>query len=567
VEASDRTGGVVRSEEVTAPGFVTDIFSSSYPLAAASPVIRWLQLEEYGLVWAHAPAVLAHALDDGRAVQLSRDADMTAASMDSFGAGDGDAWLALFAQRQRIRDPIVDALFSPLPPVRALTRVLRRVGTSGALDLARLGVLPVRRLARERFRGVGAELLLVGKAMHSDVPPDAAGSGVFGWLLAMLGQDVGFPVPRQGAGALADALTRRAQARGVHVRTGSRVTSVEVSHGGATAVCLEDGTRVPARKAVLADVAAPLLFRDLVGAERLPPRLLRDLDRFQFDHPTMMVNWALDCPVPWTADDAHGAGTVHLGVDADGFVDVAADLSVGREPRRPFVLFGQMTTADSTRSPAGTESAWAYTHVPAGADWSGDRLDRQVDRLEQAVERVAVSSTPGWPGTSSRQATWSVPTRTSSVARSMRELPPSTSSWCSGPPLGWVGPRPRFQGCTWRARRRIRAAASTAHADGTPRGALCPTRRHGALCADGWSIPPVNGSSRLAERRLALREHRQSANRLAVAHRDQWLPHRRRDQRTRAPDSVLGDEQLTVVAERTNLDPHQGFASRPAPGA
>jgi phytoene dehydrogenase-like protein len=389
VEASDRTGGAVRSEEVTAPGFVTDMFSAFYPLAAASPVIRGLHLEEYGLVWAHAPAVLAHALDDGRAAKLSRDPDVTAASVDLFGHGDGDAWLALFAQWQRIRDPIVDALFSPLPPVRALSRVLRRVGTGGALDLARLTVLPVRRLARERFRGVGAELLLVGNAMHSDVPPDAAGSGVFGWLLAMLGQDVGFPVPRRGAGALAEALTRRAQARGVHVRTGSRVTSVEVSHGRATAVCLEDGTRVPARKAVLADVTAPLLFRDLVGAERLPPRLLRDLDRFQYDHPTIKVNWALDRPVPWTADDAHGAGTVHLGVDADGFVDVAADLSVGREPRRPFVLFGQMTTADPTRSPPGTESAWAYTHVPAGADWSGDRLDRQVDRLEQAVERVA----------------------------------------------------------------------------------------------------------------------------------------------------------------------------------
>ena len=49
-------------------------------------------------------------------------------------------------------------------------------------------------------------LLLTGNAMHSDVPPDAAGSGFFGWLLAMLGQDVGFPVPRGGAGQLASAL-------------------------------------------------------------------------------------------------------------------------------------------------------------------------------------------------------------------------------------------------------------------------------------------------------------------------------------------------------------------------
>ncbi len=35
-----------------------------------------------------------------------------------------------------------------------------------------------------------------------------------------------------------------------------------------------------------------------------------------------------------------------------------------RSRRRPFVLLGQMNKADPTRSPAGTETVWAYTHVP-----------------------------------------------------------------------------------------------------------------------------------------------------------------------------------------------------------
>ena len=58
-------------------------------------------------------------------------------------------------------------------------------------------------------------------------------------------------------------------------------------------------------------------------------------------------------------------------------------------PQRPFLLFGQMTTSDPTRSPAGTESTWAYTHVPHGHDWTGDLLDAHVDRMEAAVDRVA----------------------------------------------------------------------------------------------------------------------------------------------------------------------------------
>ena len=80
LEANDEVGGAVRSAEVTAPGFCNDLFSAFYPLAAASPVIEGLELGDHGLRWRHAPAVLAHALDDGRAAVLSRDPAVTAAS-------------------------------------------------------------------------------------------------------------------------------------------------------------------------------------------------------------------------------------------------------------------------------------------------------------------------------------------------------------------------------------------------------------------------------------------------------------------------------------------------------
>jgi phytoene dehydrogenase-like protein len=225
--------------------------------------------------------------------------------------------------------------------------------------------------------------------MHVDIPADAAGSGVFGWLLAMLGQDVGFPVPEGGAGRLARALRSRAESASVQVRTGARVTQVLVSGGRASGVRLADGTTIRARHAVLADVTAPSLYEDLLSEHDLPPRLLRDLGRFQWDTATIKVNWALDRPVPWADPRLAGSGTVHLGVDLDGFVDMAADLTVGRVPERPFLLFGQMATADPTRCPPGKETAWAYTHVPHGLDWSGPLLHDHVERMQAAVERVA----------------------------------------------------------------------------------------------------------------------------------------------------------------------------------
>lgn len=389
LEANDSVGGAVRTAEVTAPGFANDLFSAFYPLAAASPVIAGLDLHHHGLSWTQAPSVVTHVLPDDRAAVLHRRAEDTAASLEEFAPGDGDAWLALCAQWNRVRDPLLDALFTPFPPVRSALRLLRSLGSADAVEMLRQMVLPVRRLADERFDGEGAAMLLTGNAMHSDVSPDAAGSGMFGWLLCMLGQDVGFPVPTGGAQRLADALASRFRAGGGELWTGTRVATVEVRDGRATGVRTVDGRQVTARRAVLADVDAPTLYGRLVGKEHLPDRFAASLEHFHWDNPTLKLNWALDRPVPWTAAGAHGAGTVHLGVDGPGFVDFAADLSTQRTPRNPFVLFGQMTTSDATRSPAGTESAWAYTHVPHGIAGDREALDTVTDRVHALLERHA----------------------------------------------------------------------------------------------------------------------------------------------------------------------------------
>ncbi|MFL6161450.1 MAG: phytoene desaturase family protein [Jatrophihabitantaceae bacterium] len=388
-EATDYAGGAVRSAEVAAPGYLTDLFSAFYPLTAASPVIRSLELQDYGLTWAHAPDVLAHVFPDDRCAVLSRDLDRTAASLDGFAAGDGAAWRQLAAGWAKLEQPLLDALFTPLPALGPATRMLGRLGIGGSLRMARMALLPVRRLGEELFRGDGGTILLAGNALHADLAPEGAGSGVYGWLLAMLGQHHGFPVPVGGAGKLAEALVRRLSARGGELRLASPVAAVEIRGRRATGVRLASGERITARRAVLADVPAPILFGDLVGEGRLPAGFSEDLRRFQWDAPTLKVDWALKGRIPWLAEGARGAGTVHLGVDLDGLTRYAADLATRRVPAEPFLLLGQMTTADPSRSPTGTESAWAYTHLPAGVEDHDERISEHVKRIEAVLERHA----------------------------------------------------------------------------------------------------------------------------------------------------------------------------------
>ncbi|MFJ6438377.1 phytoene desaturase family protein [Streptomyces sp. NPDC091416] len=405
LEAQNTPGGAVRHDRGVDPEFTSDLFSAFYPLAAASPVLRGLRLEREGLSWSHAPKVLAHPLLDGRCAVLSRDLEETAASLEAFAPGDGAAWQELRNVWETLRPGIIDALFTPFPPVRAGTRLALRLRAAGGLRLARTMVLPVRRLGEEEFRGEGGRLLLAGNALHADLSPEAAGSGGFGWLMAMLGQTYGFPVPTGGSGALTSALVRRLARRSGLVRCGEHVTEVIVRGGRAVGVRTAGGEAVPARKAVLADVSAPALYGSLVAEEHLPGQLLADLKRFQWDFATFKVDWALSGRVPWTCPEAAQAGTVHLAEGVDSLTRFASQIAMGRIPDEPFALFGQMTTADPSRSPLGTEAAWAYTHVPhrvrgdageAGltGSWDISEQEAMADRVEAQVERYA----PGFRG-------------------------------------------------------------------------------------------------------------------------------------------------------------------------
>ncbi len=389
LEACEHPGGAIWSDESVRAGFVTDLYSAFYPLGVASPVIDALELPRYGLSWLRAPAVLAHIFPDDQCAMLHADVADTAASLEQFAPGDAAAWSELFAEYQEIRDPLLAALFRPFPPVRGALRLARALHVAGALRFARFAVQPVRRFGQERFSGAGGPILLAGNALHADLPPEGSGSALYGWLLAMLGQDFGFPVPEGGSRRIVEALTARLLSHGGTLRVCTPVEQVIIEGDQAVGVRLADGQMIRCRRGVLADTSAPALYRSLVGEEHLPQRLVRDLENFQWDAHTLKVNWALSAPIPWIAEQARAAGTVHLGVDMDGLTDYAAALATRAVPRRPFLLLGQMTTTDPTRSPPGTESAWCYTHLPENSKLNVGEITDHVERIERIIDRHA----------------------------------------------------------------------------------------------------------------------------------------------------------------------------------
>lgn len=302
VEAEDEPGGAVRSGELIEPGYVNDRFSAFYPLTAASPVFRALRVQ---IPFRHGPLVLAHPALDGSTAVLSRDLAETTM---------GASWREVIELWERIEPALLRGLVTPFPQVRS---ALMLALEPGAVNLLRL-----------RHEGL-ADRLLVGNALHTDVPPRTLLGRAFGLLLTALGQRYGFPCVEGGSGRITELLVERARDRGVELRLGERLD------------------RVPsARHAVLAAI-------DVWELGRLTGRRVR----VRRDPATVKLDWTLDGPVPWTSEPARRAPVVHLGGERD------------------FVLFGQYSMADPTRSPAGKETAWAYSHVLSAAE-----IEAQVER-------------------------------------------------------------------------------------------------------------------------------------------------------------------------------------------
>jgi phytoene dehydrogenase-like protein len=353
-EAAETIGGGVRTEELTLPGFRHDVCSTIQTLAEASPCFAELPLAEHGLELVYPPAPLAHPLDDGTAVMLERSVEETAAAL----GADADAYRKLMGRLVDRRDRLEPFLYGRSPVPRH------------PLVAARFGLLALRSAVglAKRFRGERARALFAGVAAHSiqdlNRPPTAS----FGLALGLFAHLYGWPLARGGSQRVADALASYLSSLGGEIETSRRVDSID---------------DLPAARVVMLDVTPRQVLR--LAGHRLPARYARALRRYRYGPGVFKVDWALDGPVPWAAEECLRAATVHLGGTLEEIADSEATVWRGEAPARPYIIVVQQSLFDATRAPEGKHTIWAYCHVP-----NGSSVD-MTERMEAQVERFAPS--------------------------------------------------------------------------------------------------------------------------------------------------------------------------------
>jgi phytoene dehydrogenase-like protein len=384
VESTGTLGGAASTAELTLPGFRHDVFSAVHPAGIASPVFADLGLERHGLRWIQPELAMVHPLPGGRAATLSRELADTAASLDALSPGDGQRWRDLVEPYLRHFAAVRATMLAGFPPAAGPARLLPALKLQGTLEFVRLLLMSAEALGGELFGGEGAAWLY-GSSLHGDAPLDGAGSAIAGVWLNLLGHAVGWPSPEGGAGSITGALASCLHELGGETRTSAPVARVLADRRRVTGVELADGSRIAARTVVATTTPHGLVK---LAGDALGDSYTRRALRFRYGPQTVKVDWALDAPIPWDNEDARRAGTVHVGGTAADLRGALLDVARGRLPDDPFLLSGQQTIADPTRAPAGKHTAWAYTHTPAGVDWSRER-ERFADAIECQIERFA----------------------------------------------------------------------------------------------------------------------------------------------------------------------------------
>lgn len=353
VEGRSRVGGGLRSAELTEAGFLHDICSAVHPLGIASPFFLQLNLARYGLTWIQPPLPVAHPLDDQPAVLLDRDLARMAATLGDFDAGQ---WQRLLTSSVEAWQPLISTLLAPWPI------------PSDPIALTRFGlgaIWPAQWLAQGWFRGERARALFGGLAAHSMQPLHWPLTASFGMVLGVLAHAVGWPIPRGGSQAIADAMAAYLQALGGEIVTDQWVHNLD---------------ELPSARAMLLDIT-PRQLVEMAG-DKLPPRYRRQLMGYRYGPGVCKVDYALNAPVPWRDPACALAGTVHVGGTLGEMAQSEAASWRGKHARCPYVLVTQPSLFDESRAPAGQHTLWAYCHVPHGSNLDvSESIDAQIERF------------------------------------------------------------------------------------------------------------------------------------------------------------------------------------------
>jgi len=400
LERNDWFGGAIKTEELTEPGFLHDVFSAWHPLWVGGAAHAELgdELAARGLEYLNTDLPTATAFPDGGASFLLRTAEGNEQEL-------GLEWPGVLERFFPNADLAFGVLGTELWSGAGLAlgaKAMRRFGRAGAAAFTAEVLQSSRDWLETTFASERAHGLLAPWVLHTGLGPDQAASGFMTQVIAVAVQEGGMPVPRGGGAKLADALVQLIRDHGGTCETDRDVERALVRSGRAVGVRLTDGETIEAERAVVASVTPTQLYERLLADVQVPEPVAESARSFRYGRAEMQIHYALSEPPRWDGDERlAGTAIVHVTPGLDGVSRAVNEAERGLLPAEATVVVGQPLTVDPSRAPDGRGLLWiqlqelpwrikgdAAGELDAGrGEWTDELRERYADRIQARLAR------------------------------------------------------------------------------------------------------------------------------------------------------------------------------------
>jgi phytoene dehydrogenase-like protein len=421
LERREVVGGAAVTEEVW-PGY--RVSTASYVVSLMPDrIVDELELKRHGYEVSIVAPDYFVPFPDGSSLTLWGDLPRDCENIAKLSKVDADAYAAFDTYFERIAG-LMKALLFVVPPgmgLRELPTWARTVGRfrgwtgRDVHEMVRLFTMSAADFldewfGDERVKGALATQAVVG-AWGGPMSPGSAYTLMHHWIGEIDGHFGAWGWVKGGMGGVSDAMRRAAEAAGAEVRIGQHVSRVVTSTGGrAVGVELEDGSLIRAG-CVVSNAHPVTTYLDLVGRERLPTEVVRDVERFRTRSGSVKVHLALSGLPEFASWDQEGdlyRGLVATSPSVEYLERAWDDAKYGRPSEHPYTEIVFPTAHEPGLAPRGKHivlgfSQWGPYELREGS-WATEReaygtrviaeFERYAPGFSDLVEQMEVLAPP-----------------------------------------------------------------------------------------------------------------------------------------------------------------------------
>jgi phytoene dehydrogenase-like protein len=407
LEKRDLVGGAAATEEPW-PGY--RVSSASYVVSLMPPqVVRELDLKRFGYGVSIITPDYFVPFPDGTSLTLWGDVERDAANIARFNERDAAAYVAFDRYFDRVARLLKDLLFV-VPPNMNLRDLPKWAATAGRFrkwsgrdlhETVRLFTMSAADFLDEwfedeRVKGALATQAIIG-AWCGPMTPGSAYVLMHHWIGEVDGHAGAWGWVKGGMGGISQAMARAAETAGAEIRTSAEVDRIAINASGrAVGVALVDGSLVRAQRIV--SCAHPVTtYLSLVGEERLPGDVVRDVKRYRTRSGSVKLNVALSELPAFPSWDQQGdlhKGLVAVSPSVEYLERAWDDAKYGRMSEHPYVEVVFPTAHEPEGlAPKGKHLMLAFSQYGpyelADGSWDDGGRDEYAARVLKALGEFA----------------------------------------------------------------------------------------------------------------------------------------------------------------------------------